>query len=93
VLAFIWADGLALLAQHNDVVWRPETFLQALYSTCAFGVIGLGLGLLGYKLFDWLTPGLHVERELAEKHNLAVAIVISSVVIGSCIVVAAAIVG
>jgi len=73
--------------------WRPTTFGQALCSTFAFGVIGLVLGLLGYKLFDWMTPRMHVQHELAEKHNLAVAMVISAVIIGSCIVVAAAIVG
>jgi putative membrane protein len=84
---------VALLVAQAEGTWRPTTFGQALYSTFAFGVIGLVLGLLGYKLFDWMTPRMHVEHELAEKHNLAVAMVISAVIIGSCIVVAAAIVG
>jgi putative membrane protein len=84
---------VALLLGQAEGTWRPTNFGQALYSTFAFGVIGLILGLLGYKLFDWMTPRMHVEHELAEKHNLAVAMVISAVIIGSCIVVAAAIVG
>ena len=85
--------ALLVLAQHDQQSWRPDTFGMALLSTLAFGLIGLILALVGYKLFDWLTPKLHVEHELAEKHNIAVAIVIAAVILGSCIVVAATILG
>jgi putative membrane protein len=85
--------SLSLLAQRDAAVWRPDSFGMALLSTLGFGLIGLVLALLGYKLFDWITPRLHVEHELSEKHNIAVAIVIAAVIIGSCIVVAATIVG
>jgi putative membrane protein len=82
-----------LLAQREQVSWRPDSFGMALLSTFAFGLAGLILALLGYKLFDWMTPRLHVEHELSEKHNVAVAIVIAAVIIGSCVVVAATILG
>jgi putative membrane protein len=66
---------------------------MAVVSTLTFGLVGVFLALLGYKLFDWLTPRVHVEHELSEKHNIAVAIVIAAVVLGICHVVAAAITG
>jgi putative membrane protein len=66
---------------------------MALLATLAFGLVGVSLALLGYKLFDWLTPRIHVERELSEKHNMAVAIVIAAVILGVSHVVAVAISG
>jgi putative membrane protein len=54
----------------------PDTFFGALSSAAAFGLIGIVLLILGYKLFDWLTPTLHFQDEL-RKGNVAVAIVVS----------------
>ena len=65
-----------------------ERFWTNLVSSLVFGVVGLGLALLGFKLFDWLTPRIDVQRELAEKQNVAVAIVVAAVVLGICYVVA-----
>jgi putative membrane protein len=53
-----------------------------------FGVIGIALALLGFKLFDWLTPRVHVQKELSENHNIAVAIVCAAVILGVCHLVA-----
>src|SRR5437870_3005755 len=63
---------LALVGQMLS--WRPDSFAMAVVSTLVFGLVGVFLAILGYKLFDWLTPRVHVEVELAEKHNIAVAI-------------------
>jgi putative membrane protein len=68
-------------------VWSPETFPEAAMSTAVFGVLGLALLFIGYKVFDWLTPNLHIEKELAEK-NVAVAIVIAAMLISLSIIVA-----
>jgi uncharacterized membrane protein YjfL (UPF0719 family) len=57
-------------------------------SSLIFGVVGIGLMLLGYKAFDWITPKLDVEMELSEKHNIAVAIVIAALLIGVSILIA-----
>jgi uncharacterized membrane protein YjfL (UPF0719 family) len=57
-------------------------------SSLIFGVVGIGLMLLGYKAFDWITPKLDVEMELSEKHNVAVAIVIAALLIGVSILIA-----
>jgi putative membrane protein len=60
---------------------------HGLLATTVFGVLGIALLFLGYKVFDWLTPHLHIEKELAEK-NVAVAIVIATMLIGLSIIVA-----
>jgi putative membrane protein len=54
----------------------PDNFWVALTSSAVFGLIGLLLLIVGYKVFDWLTPGLHFQDEL-KKGNVAVAIVVS----------------
>jgi len=53
-------------------VWQPENLQMALLSALCFGVLGIVLMLLGFKLFDWILPKINVERELAENHNIAV---------------------
>ena len=74
---------LALISDWNG-------FGAALLATAIFGLVGIGLMLLGFKMFDWMTPKLDLEKELGENKNIAVAIVIASVIIGISIVVAAA---
>ncbi len=74
---------LALISDWNG-------FGAALIATAIFGLVGIGLMLLGFKMFDWMTPKLDLEKELGENKNIAVAIVIASVIIGISIVVAAA---
>jgi putative membrane protein len=64
---------------------------EAVIWSVTFGFLGIALTVLGYKIFDWITPGIHVQRELAEKHNIAVGIVVAAIIIGIAIVVAAAI--
>jgi len=58
--------------------WPPNTFFGAILSTVCFG---------------WITPSINIEKELAEKHNLAVAIVTGAMILGAAIVIAAALVG
>ena len=68
--------------------WPPHTFFGEVISTVIFGLLGITLIVMGFKIFDWLCPKIDVERELAEKHNIAVAIVIAAVILGVSIVVA-----
>ncbi len=68
-----------------------SNILNLILSTLIFGVIGILLTLLGFKLFDWILPKVNVEVELAERHNIAVAIVMAAVILGISIVVAATI--
>jgi len=70
-----------------------EMFVRLLISSIVFGIVGIVLMMLGYKVFDWITPKIEVERELVERNNLAVAIVVAAIVIGSSIVTAAVVGG
>jgi putative membrane protein len=64
----------------------PDYFLKDLVSTAAFGVLAILLVVMGYKVFDKLTPKLDFD-ELLQKGNVAMAIVIGSFVLGLCFVV------
>ena len=68
-----------------------KTLGESLVWSLTFGLLGIVLTVFGYKVFDWLTPGIRVEHELAEKHNVAVAIVVGSIIIGIALVIASAI--
>ena len=63
---------------------------QAILAVVVFGLIGIGLMVFGFKFFDWLLPRIDVQAELAEKHNLAVAIVFAAVIFSVAAVVIAA---
>ncbi len=60
---------------------------HALLNMALFGGVGLALMLVGFKAFDLITPRMDIERELAEKHNIAVAIVIAAVLLGVAAIV------
>jgi hypothetical protein len=68
-----------------------ELVFQGAIGTLVFGLIGIVLALVGFKAFDWLTPRLDIERELGEKHNVAVAILVGSVLLGVCYIIAQAV--
>jgi putative membrane protein len=72
---------------------HPETIWQALFYTLLFGLLGILLTVLGFKIFDWIHPNMHVEKELAEKQNIAVAIVMAAIILGISLVIAVAIHG
>ncbi len=80
-----------LFAQQQ--IWTdPQTFGMAILSTLVFGAIGVVLAIVGFKLFDKLTPG-KLDEEILQKQNIAAAILAGSFVLGICIIVAAAIHG
>jgi len=60
--------------------------LPDLVSTVAFGIIAIFMILLGYVVFDKLTPKLDFD-DLLNKGNVALAIVVSSFILGLCYVV------
>jgi putative membrane protein len=60
---------------------------HGLLAAALFGALGIALLFLGYKVFDWLTPHLHIEKDLADK-NVAVAIVVAAMLISLSIIVA-----
>lgn len=73
-------------------VWRPGTMSEALFSAIGFGAIGIIMAIIGFKLFDWITPG-NLGEEITSKNNNAAAILAGAVVLGVSIIMAAAIHG
>jgi putative membrane protein len=69
-----------------DDYW--ETLLKGLVGSLVFGGTGIILAVLGFKVFDWITPRMDIQRELAEKQNVAVAIVCGAIILGVCFLVA-----
>jgi putative membrane protein len=92
-----------LLAAASDVTtteiqrpmfpWPAPTLGHALLYVLLFGILGIVLTAFGFKVFDWIMPKIHVETELAEKHNMAVAVVMAAVIVGISLVVGAAVMG
>lgn len=50
-----------------------------------FGLLGIIIMALGYKIFDWIIP-VDFNKEL-EKNNTSVAIVIAGVLLGVAIII------
>ncbi len=72
--------------------WHAQTLGQALLNMLIFAVIGIIVAIAGYKLFDKCTPG-DLHREIVENKNVAAAIVGGAVILGVCIIIAAAMIG
>jgi uncharacterized membrane protein YjfL (UPF0719 family) len=54
-----------------------------------YGLAGIVLAAVSYKLFDKLTPG-DLHREIFENKNVAAAILAASVIVGVSLILAAA---
>ena len=72
--------------------WHAQTLIQAIGNVMLFALIGVIAAVLGFKIFDKCTPG-HLGREILEHQNVAAAIIGAAVILGVCIIVAAAIMG
>jgi len=73
------------LLEHHHVI-------GGVVMTIIYSVLGMALAALAYRLIDALTPG-NLGKELTEKQNIALAIVAGSMILGVCIIIAAAMVG
>jgi putative membrane protein len=81
---------MVLFAEH--VPWNLDILGNSLMAATAFGLLGIALLALGFKVFEWITPKLHVEEELS-KGNTAVGIVVAAAIIGVALVIVRAIGG
>ena len=69
-----------------------QSLLQTVVTTVVFVVIGLIVFALAFLVIAKSTP-FSVRKEIEEDHNVALAIVIASVILGSAVIIAAAIHG
>jgi putative membrane protein len=90
---FLATTGSLLAADASPPAsWHPQTLPQALGYMLLFALIGIAAAILGYKLFDKCTPG-DLNKEIVEQRNVAAAIVAAAVILGVCIIIAAAMLG
>jgi hypothetical protein len=87
-LAILAATSIPTYAASTEGTWHPTTFGEAVLSTFVFGLIGIVLAIIGFKLFDFITP-FNLEREMCENKNVAVGILCGGIVLGICWIVAA----
>jgi putative membrane protein len=72
--------------------WNFEAMGAALVAAALFGVLGIAMLALGFKVFEWITPKLKLEEELG-KGNIAVGIVVAAATLGVALIVVRAIGG
>jgi uncharacterized membrane protein YjfL (UPF0719 family) len=85
---------VALQAEESSPVtnWHAQTLGQALGYMVMFAVIGIVMAIVSYKLFDKCTPG-NLHKEIVENRNVAAAIIGGAVILGVCLIIAAAMMG
>ena len=69
-----------------------EELIKPIEFTLIFSVLGLALFALAFWVIVKVTP-FSIRKEIEEDHNVALAIIIASMIFGIAIIVAAAIVG
>jgi uncharacterized membrane protein YjfL (UPF0719 family) len=69
----------------------PEPLWRLLLDAALFGISGIVLLIIGYYLWELITP-YNIRRELHENKNVAVAIVVASFILGMAIVIAASLI-
>ncbi len=68
-------------AQRADIIQPKMDLTNYLFSILISLAIGLAGFVLAYKIFDWLTPGVHFADQLRED-NRSVAIFLAGLFIG-----------
>lgn len=63
---------------------------RGIVGTLVYSAIGIIMCVIGFKIVDWLIPG-HLAKQIAEDKNMAVGLVAASMILGICIIIAAAI--
>lgn len=94
LLSLGFATAPSLLAADADTTssWHAQTLAQAIGYMVLFAAIGIVTAVAGYKLFDKCTPG-DLHKEIIENKNVAAAIVAAAVILGLCVIIAAAMLG
>lgn len=60
-----------------------------LFLSIVYGLVGILLLMIGYKIFEWITP-FSVNDALSKDQNRAVGIVVGAILLGMALIVSAA---
>lgn len=88
IIAIALAPALALANGAAPAAPRLGPMANLVWSSI-YGIVGVMLLMIGYKIFEWITP-FSVNDALAKDQNRAVGIVVGAIFIGIAIIVAAA---
>jgi putative membrane protein len=96
LLATLFLSAPSLLAATAEPTagptWHAQSLGQAIANMLIFAALGIAAAVVGYKIFDKCTPG-DLSKEILEHRNVAAAIVAAAVILGVCLIVAAAMIG
>ena len=67
----------------------PEILWLGILESIIYSLIGLVLAVLAFKVIDWVTPG-NLSKQIAMEGNIALAILVGSLMIGICMIIASA---
>ncbi len=70
--------------------WSWGKLGRDLLLTVVYSLVGLAIALFGYQVYHWITP-FDLRKELEVDQNTALGIVAGAIILGLCIIVAAAI--
>ena len=97
--SLLWFSSLLFAApvlraaeEAPPATWHAQSLGQAIGYVLLFAVIGIAAAIVGYKVFDKCTPG-DLNKEIVENKNIAAAIIGGAVILGVCIIIAAAMIG
>ncbi|HEV3030589.1 MAG TPA: DUF350 domain-containing protein [Polyangia bacterium] len=69
----------------------PEPLWRLLLDATLFGITGIVLLIIGYYVWEFITP-YNLRREIHENKNVAVAIVVAAFILGMAVVIAASLI-
>jgi uncharacterized membrane protein YjfL (UPF0719 family) len=72
--------------------WHAASLWEAVLHMLLFAAVGIAGAVAGYKVFDCCTPG-DLQKEIFENRNVAAAVVAGAVILGICLIIAAAMIG
>ena len=101
-LAIVWIVSAAVLSTHaradagvaggSTPMLDIKVLVGLVIESIVFSVVGLVVLLVGYKIFDAVTP-YHLNHEIAEDNNTAAGVAVAGLLIALGLIVASAIGG
>ena len=66
------------------------SFSEGLVGSVVYSILGIVVLMVGFKIFDWITP-FSLNKEIEEKNNTAAGVIVAGIMIALGLIVAAAI--
>lgn len=93
-----WLCFASLLAQQTVETTAPawnfgvDHLLRALLAVCVFSLVGVAVLAVSVWAMTMVAP-FSIRKEIEEDHNMALAIIMGSIILGIAIIIAASVLG